>query len=132
MDIVVDTSVILAVVLNEPPKKQLIAKTTEATLYAPASIYWEVGNALSAMLKRKRITLEGAENAIEAYHHIPLRHIEISLEDAIILANRLNIYAYDAYVIACALTQNAPVITLDRGLIYAATTAGATVMEVEP
>ncbi len=131
MDIVVDTSVIVAVVLNEPPKMQLIEKTSDTTLYAPASLHWEIGNAFSAILKRKRMTLKEIEKAIQAYHQIPLRHVEITLEDAIRLANRLNIYAYDAYVIVCALTHNAPLLTLDRGLVHAAQLAGVTVIEVE-
>jgi predicted nucleic acid-binding protein len=43
----------------------------------------------------------------------------------------MSIYAYDAYVIDCALSLNCPLITLDQGLIYAATTAGVTLIEVK-
>jgi predicted nucleic acid-binding protein len=32
------------------------------------------------------------------------------------LSGRLNIYAYDAYVLACAINQRAPLLTLDGGL----------------
>ena len=64
MALVVDTSVILAVVLNEPTKAVLIRLTTGADLIAPLSLHWEIGNALSAMLKRKRITEAEAQQAL--------------------------------------------------------------------
>ena len=41
------------------------------------------------------------------------------------------LYAYDAYVLTCALAQRAPVLTLDRGLVHAAISAGVEVMEVQ-
>jgi len=31
------------------------------------------------------------------------------------LSARLNVYAYDAYVLACAINQRAPLLTLDGG-----------------
>ena len=58
MEIVADTSVIIAVIANEPEKAAIVAQTQGADLFAPQSLPWEVGNAFSAMLKRQRITLE--------------------------------------------------------------------------
>ncbi len=52
MDIVLDTSVIIAVIANEPEKRVLIRLTKGAELIAPQSVHWEIGNAFSAMLKR--------------------------------------------------------------------------------
>jgi len=52
MDIVVDTSVLIAVIANEPEKDRLIRQTTGADLLAPPSCHWEIGNAFSAMLRR--------------------------------------------------------------------------------
>ena len=49
MLLVVDTSVLLAVVLNEPSKAELVRLTTGAGLIAPLSLHWEFGNALSSM-----------------------------------------------------------------------------------
>jgi predicted nucleic acid-binding protein len=131
MNLVVDTSVIIAVIANEPEKATLVAQTQGADLFAPRSLYWEVGNAFSAMLKRQRITLEQAKAAIEVYKQIPLNLLEIDLAQALELADRLHIYAYDAYLIACALNLNCPLLTLDGGLSYAAKAAGVDVLEVE-
>jgi len=47
------------------------------------------------------------------------------------LAARLNIYAYDAYVIACAVNQRAPILTLDGGLRARARELKLDVLEVD-
>jgi predicted nucleic acid-binding protein len=94
-------------------------------------LHWEIGNAFSAMLKRERITLEQAKTAIEIYEQISLNLIDVDLTQALELASRLNIYAYDAYIIACALNQNCSLLTLDGGLSYAAIAAGVNVLEVK-
>ncbi len=65
MDIVVDASVIVAVIVNEPEKDALIELTKGINLIAPHSIHWENGDAFSAMLKRKRIAVEQAQKAIQ-------------------------------------------------------------------
>jgi predicted nucleic acid-binding protein len=130
MNFVVDTSVIIAVIANEPEKSAIIAHTQGAELLAPRSLHWEVGNAFSAMLKRGRITLEQAKAAVDIYEQISLNVVDINLSQALELASRLNIYAYDAYIIACALNQSSPLLTLDGGLSYAAKAAGVTVVEV--
>lgn len=109
----------------------MITKTQGFELFAPRSLYWEVGNAFSAMLKRNRITLEQAKAAVAIYQGISLNLVEIDLEQALELANRLKIYAYDAYVIACAVNQSCPLLTLDGGLSSAAKAAGIDVVEME-
>jgi len=132
MNVVVDTSVIIAVIANEPEKPALVERTSAATLLAPASVHWEIGNAFSAMLKRKRITLEQAKAAVQVFHTIPIRWLDVNLEDALALAARLDIYAYDAYIIAAAQQQKCGILALDGGLIHAAGVAKVPVLEVSP
>ena len=43
MDIVIDTSAIIAVIANEPEKPSLIRLTSGADLIAPASVHLEIG-----------------------------------------------------------------------------------------
>jgi predicted nucleic acid-binding protein len=131
MDIVVDTSVIIAVITDEAQKPRLVELTAAARLLAPLSVHWEIGNAFSAMLKRKRITAAQAQAAVAVYRIIPIRFVDVSLADALALAERLGIYAYDAYLITCALDQKCPLLSLDGGLIYAARQAGAQVLEIK-
>lgn len=132
MRMVVDTSTVIAVIAGEAEKAKLIELTNEATIVAPASIDWEVGNAFSAMLKRSRITLEQALEAIEVYQEIALEIVEINLKDALRLAAKFNLYAYDAYILQCAVEYQLPLISLDKNLIDIAKREGIQVIEVEP
>ena len=115
MEIVVDTSVIIAVIANEPEKASIVRQTRGMTLIAPHSVHWEIGNAFSAMLKRKRITLEQARQAIEIYKTIPIRFVDVELERALEISDEFNVYAYDAYIIQCAVQHRQPVMALDGG-----------------
>lgn len=132
MDIVVDTSVLIAVIANEPEKAALVEATTGVDLIAPHSVHWEIGNAFSAMLRRDRITLAQAVQAVQAYRKIPIRFMEVELQDTLKIADAMGVYAYDAYLIRCALRYKAPVVSLDRGLLRAARAMGADVIEVIP
>lgn len=130
MDIVVDTSVLIAVIANEPQRDILIELTKGANLLAPPSVHWEISNAFSAMLRRSRITLAQALRAIEIYQDIPIRFADVELKDSLMIAAQLNIYAYDAYLIRCALKYNAPLISLDENLVGAAQRMDIEVVEV--
>ena len=131
MNIVVDTSVIIAVVTNEKHKNRLVELSKGVELIAPASIPWEIGNAFSAMFKRKRMNLRQAKAALRANEQIPIQFVDIALGEALELSARYNIYAYDAYLIQCALKRKSPLLTLDQDLCRAAQSAGAAVIEVE-
>jgi predicted nucleic acid-binding protein len=131
MEIVIDTSALRAVVGGQPERAELIRLTRGVALVAPASVHWEVGNALSAMLKRKTIGLDAALELLDAYAAIPIRLIELALKQAMELSARLNVYAYDAYIIACAVNQRAPILTLDKGLIERARELKLDVLEVD-
>ena len=130
MDIVVDTSVIIAVIANEPEREALVELTTGADLIAPRSVHWEIGNAFSAMLRRERIKVEQAIQAVKLYQRIPIRFVDVELEESLQIADTLGIYAYDAYLIRCALKYKSPLISLDRKLISAAKRMKARVIEV--
>ena len=130
MDMAVDTSVIIAVIANEPEKEALIELTTGAGLIAPHSVHWEIGNAFSAMLRHERIAVAEAIQAIKLYQQIPIRFVEVELEESLKIAEALAIYAYDAYLIRCALKYKSPLISLDRNLVKAAKEMGVRVVQV--
>ena len=130
MNLVIDTSVILAVLTSEPERTSIVKLTQDANLVAPASVHWEVGNALSAMLKRKRLTLPEAQSAAVSYTKIPIRFIEIGLKESLAIASKHNLYAYDAYVIACAQSERCKLLSLDAALLKAATASGVAIVEV--
>ena len=120
----------MAVILNEASKPAIIEATIDASLSAPGSLHWEVGNALSSLLKRKRITLGQALTALQAYQSIPLRLVDVDLNIATKLAAEMDIYAYDAYVLACADSLNSPLLTLDNSMRRFAQGRGLKLLEV--
>lgn len=130
-EVVVDTSVLIAVLVDAPDRPALIASTAGTGLVAPLSVHWEIGNAFSAMLKRKRISLGDATAAIETYESIPIRFVDVDLAEALTTAARSGLYAYDAYLIVAAREQNMPLVTLDRGLADAARRLGVELLEVK-
>jgi predicted nucleic acid-binding protein len=128
--IVIDASAVIAVITNEAHKPALIRLTEGAELLSPSSLPIEVGNAFSAMFKRRRISLKQAKAAVEIYQHIAIRLTNIDLARALELSHQLGIYAYDAYLIACSLQYRAALLTLDGGLREAARRAKVEVLEV--
>lgn len=130
MEIVVDTSTLLAILTGERARDQLIASTQGAELLAPVSVHWEVGNAFAALLKRRRLKLAEVQTALQAYARMPLRLVEVEIGAALELADRCGLYAYDAYLMACARQHRAPLLTLDPRLRRAAREAGVEVLEV--
>jgi predicted nucleic acid-binding protein len=130
MDVVIDASVIMAVLTSEPERAAIVRLTREANLLAPSSVHWEVGNALSSMLKRRRLTLAQAKGAIQNYIQIPIRFVEVDLAEALEIAANQNLYAYDAYLLACARSQRTALISLDKALIRSAKATGLDTIEV--
>jgi predicted nucleic acid-binding protein len=130
MNIVIDTSAIIAVITNEPERPKLIEATIGFDLIAPQSVHWEVGNAFSAMFKRKRLSIEQAEQAIESYQKIPIKFVTVDLKQALNISASHSIYAYDAYLIVCALNNKAPLISLDKYLINQSLEVGIKIIEI--
>lgn len=130
MDIVIDTSALLAVIVAEPERNRIVESTSGHTLIGPGLIPWEIGNAFSAMIKQRRLVLTEAQQGLEIFHTIPLRLVRVDLNNAISIANQIKLYAYDAYFLDCAVRHSAPLLTLDRDLERAARKLGVKLMEV--
>lgn len=114
MDIIADTNIFLAVALDEPAKNDIIQLTSGSEIFSPEILPYEIGNALSAMAKRKKITQKEALSAQNKANSIPVRLINIDIHQALKLALKFNIYVYDAYFLQGAKTLSLPLITLDK------------------
>jgi len=114
MDIIADTNIFLAVALDEPEKNNIIKLTSGSEIFSPEILPYEIGNALSAMVKRKKITKKEALSAQNRANSIPVRLVNIDIYLALKLAIKYNIYAYDAYFLQGAKTLSHPLITLDK------------------
>ena len=130
MDVVIDTSALIAVIVGEPERNKVIEFTTGNTLIGPGSIPWEIGNAFSAMFKQSRLTLDEARKGLVIFDSIPLRYIKPDFVNALKISKQTNMYAYDAYFLDCAIRHKAPLLTLDRKLKRAAQNLNVETMEV--
>ena len=130
MNVVADTSVLLSVLTSEPERPQILKLTKDANVIAPASVHWEVGNALSAMIKRGRLTSAQAKAVLRSYEQIPIRFVEVGLAEAVELAAEQNMYAYDAYLVICARQQRCKLMSLDKALLRIADSVGVDILEV--
>lgn len=130
MDVVIDTSAVLAVLLDEPERAALIALTRDASLLAPGSVPWEVGNGLIAGYRRKRLTVRQVRDAWASFEQIPLRLLDVAVPQALGLAEQFGLYAYDAYILEAARARHVPVLALDTRLRSVAVGLGIEVWEV--
>ena len=130
MELVIDASAILAVLFCEPQREALIAVTSAAALLTHGSTPWEIGNALVAGWRRKRLTPAQMAAAWSSFQAVPLRLVEVDVPRALRLAVEHGLYAYDSYVLEAALVRRAPLLTLDERLARAAKQAGVATLEV--
>ena len=130
MDIAIDTSALIAVIVGEPEKSKIVEITAGNTLIGPGSIPWEIGNAFSAMFKRNRLSIKEAQKGLLIFSSIPLRYIEPDFIKVLHLSKETNMYAYDAYLLDCAIRHKAPLLTLDKKLKAAANTLKIETLEV--
>lgn len=129
MDIVADTNIFLAVCLNEEAKDRVTRLSRDASIIAPAILPYEIGNALSAMIKRSKITTEEALKVENATSLIPVRLVDIDIHASLIIAAERDIYAYDAYFLQCARSHGFPLLTLDKRMKQAADKLGIQLLE---
>jgi len=130
VNITIDTSALIAVIGNEASKQKIIEITKGCSLCAPMSVHWEIGNAFSAMFKRQSSTIEQAQKAVGAYREIPIKFMDVPLEQSLEISYAQGMYAYDAYLIQCAQLTSTPLLTLDHGLKKAAKKIGIQLLEV--
>ena len=130
MDVVIDTSALIAVIVGEPERIRIVEFTSGNTLIVPGSIPWEIGNAFSAMFKQDRLTLDEAQKGLTILESIPLRYVEPDFSNVLKLSKNTDMYAYDAYFLDCAIRHKAPLLTLDRKLKVAAKNINVEIPEV--
>lgn len=132
MRVVADANVFLAVAFEEPEKSGIIEVCRGRTLTAPEVLPFEIGNALSALMRRDRLSLKEAQAAWRVCSSITVELRGVDIEAALELAQQHGIYAYDAYYLQCAAGLRLPLLTLDRRLERVARQVGVKIVEVTP
>ncbi len=131
MNMVIDTSAIIASVVRGPERDILAEAASGHVLIAPGFIRWEVGNAFSVMMRQNRIDAGEARRGMEILEKIPLRYVDVDMANVLSIASRLKGVAADAYFLETALRYSAPLLTLDRSLSRAAESLGIGVVRLE-
>ncbi|MGH9415639.1 MAG: type II toxin-antitoxin system VapC family toxin [Terriglobales bacterium] len=126
-----DTSALLAVLLDEPSRPALIRVTQGQALRAAPTLPWELGNALVAGFRRHRLSAEEVRAAWASFGAVPVQLVEVSVPRALDLALAAGVYAYDGYVLEAARHQRLALLTLDRALARAAARLGLATVEVD-
>ncbi len=129
MEIVADASTFLAVVLNESDRDWIIHKTTGRGIISPEILPYEIGNALIAVKRKGRLSDKEILRAFNLSQRIAVRLVSVKVHDAMKIAIRFNIYAYDAYYLQCCIENKLPLISLDDRMCDIAGDLGIKVVE---
>jgi predicted nucleic acid-binding protein len=130
-DLVIDTSAVLTVLLEEPEKQAVVNATMGRILCAPASLRWEVGNAAAAGVKRRQLTAARARQLVADFEQVTIQELTIDLLRAVDLALELGLYAYDGYILEAARSSRYPLLTLDQTIQRNAKKLGLPLVELE-
>jgi len=118
--LVVDASALAAVLFGEPEAPKVAGQLGDAALVAPTLFSYEIANICWKKLRRhpeKRATL------LEAYSFLgrmEVEEIEVSIPEALLLADRENLTVYDASYLWLSRKLGVELITLDGDLKAAA------------
>lgn len=116
---VVDASAIAALVFGEPGAESLARRLADRVLTAPSLLAYELAN---VCLKKARNDPDHRDE-IRALHQLFARmevhSVEVPLEEALHLAERLELTAYDAAYLWLARSLGCELVTLDRSLTAA-------------
>lgn len=113
MEIVADASAFLAVILNESERDWIINKTLETKIISPEILPYEIGNALIAVRKKGRLNDREVIKAYDISQRIAVKLMAVKIHDALKIAIKFNIYAYDAYYLQCCIENKLSLISLD-------------------
>lgn len=113
MEIVANASAFLAVVLNENDRDWIIQKTAGKSIVSPEILPYEIGNALIAIKRKGRLNDREVIKAYDISQRIAVKLMPVKIHDAMKIALRFNIYAYDAYYLQCCIENKLSLISLD-------------------
>ena len=129
MELVSDASAFLAVALNETDRHWIIEKTFGCAIVSPEVLPYEIGNALIVVKRRGRLTGGEIVRAFDISQRIAVRLVPVKIPEAMKLAIRFNIYAYDAYYVQCCIESRLPLISLDSRMCDVARSLGIKVVD---
>lgn len=114
MEIVLDTSAIISVIVGEPEGKLVVALTQNSKIVCPSIISFEVANAITRMIRKGIITKKDKiEDILRNFETIPIKIVDKNPRSSLEIAWSYKIYAYDAFFLDTAKTLSLPLLTFD-------------------
>ena len=127
MSLVIDSSMALAWYFqNERTSKRMavLSRVTERGAIAPGIWPLEIANSLRTAMRRKRITTDFRNEALEAIRMLPVQLDDETNEQmwsiTVGISDRLGLTVYDATYVELVLRLRLPLATLDQEIIVAA------------
>lgn len=130
MDVLVDASVLVPMVVDRQMRGRINEVIGHYSLQTPPVAPYEVGNALSRLRKRHLLNDIEVMEAYNGFTKLFLDYQKVDIKKALIIACQYLIYAYDAYYLEVAVRKNLPLMTLDERMKKVALDLKLTVLEV--
>jgi predicted nucleic acid-binding protein len=122
MTVVIDASVALKWVLEEPLSEAAVALVATETLAAPDLLFVECANILWSYVKAGDMAPVAANQALAAIESTPIRvtPIKTHIAAALAIAVELQQNVYDCLYLATAIAERAKLVTADEAFVAAA------------
>lgn len=118
--IVVDASILAAVLFSESGRGKAEASMAGHALCAPSLIDFEIANVALNKKRRRLIDADTLEGAIRDFTELDIERYPITAADLVALAERYALSAYDASYLWLAASLQVPLVTFDERLGAAA------------
>lgn len=114
--VLLDTSAIMAILLEEPEWEAVHALVTTRKAYLASTIDIEVGNALSRQFRRGLMNAAEVGEVWEVFTAIRalFEVIPVDVRGALAVVTARRMWAYDAYVVEAAMRAGIPLLTRDN------------------
>jgi predicted nucleic acid-binding protein len=119
-DKVVDASALAALLFDEPEGRSITARISNAALYAPEILAYELANIAWKKIRRTPSLAGPLHAALEEFSSLDVQMIPVEILAALDLALDTGLSAYDASYLLVAQNLGAELVTLDANLAAAA------------
>jgi predicted nucleic acid-binding protein len=124
MDVkVVDASAIAALLFGEPGAEKVAEQLGEARLIGPSLLSFELANVCLIKCRRHPDQRQTLKEAFFLRHRLGVEEVTVNHDEVLNLAAKTGLTAYDASYLWVAHQFKAELITLDRQLAVASTSA---------
>ena len=118
--VVVDASAVAAVLFAEPEGDEVAARVDKCGLVAPTLLPYEVGSVALKKLRKRPAQGATIRRALRLLPRLEVRRVEVPPQEALDLAEKEGLSAYDASYLWLARMLECELVTLDQRLDSAA------------